>query len=149
MSGLKTMTTATGSRAARQRSLESVQIPATPLDLPEYRLSEKMLAALTFVVSVAYLCLFRRYTSIEPDEGIVLQGAQRILHGQVPYRDFFTFLTPGSFYLHALMFKVFGNSFLVARTTLACCGALISTLVYLLARRTCSRAMALLVAGVS
>jgi hypothetical protein len=43
---------------------------------------------------------------MDPDEGIILQGAERILRGQVPYRDFFSFFTPGSYYLLALLFKI-------------------------------------------
>lgn len=109
--------------------------------------SERVLTAIVFSVSVAYLYLFRRYTTMEPDEGIVLQGAERILHGQVLYRDFFSFLTPGSFYLHALLFKIFGNSFIVPRTALAVIGGVLSVIGYLLARRVCSRSSALLAVG--
>lgn len=106
--------------------------------------SDRYFAAAVFFLSVAYLCLFRRYTTIEPDEGIVLQGAQRILHGQVLYRDFFSFLTPGSFYLHALLFRTFGSSFTVPRTALAVMGGGFSAIGYLLARRVGSRSSALL-----
>lgn len=102
---------------------------------------------LVFLVSLAYLCLFRRYTTIEPDEGIVLDGAQRILHGQIIYRDFFSFLTPGSYYLTALMFKIFGSSFLVARTGLAVMGAIMTVITYLLSRRVCRREISLFVSG--
>jgi hypothetical protein len=97
-----------------------------------------------FTASFLYLLLFRRYTSLEPDEGIILQGAQRIMHGQVLYRDFFSYLTPGSYYLLALILKVFGDSLLVARTGLAVCGGLLSVFTYLLARPVCSRRIALL-----
>src|SRR5215469_3955467 len=69
--------------------------------------------ALIFLGGLGYLYIFRHFTTIEPDEGIVLQGATRILDGQVPYRDFFSFYTPGSFYLVAALFRVFGNSFVV------------------------------------
>jgi 4-amino-4-deoxy-L-arabinose transferase-like glycosyltransferase len=112
--------------------------------VPERPRSERFVVGAVFLLSVAYLCLFRRYTAMEPDEGIVLQGAERILQGQVLYRDFFSFLTPGSFYLQALLFKLFGNSFLVARTTLAIFGGLFSSIGYLLVRRVCSRRIALL-----
>jgi 4-amino-4-deoxy-L-arabinose transferase-like glycosyltransferase len=112
--------------------------------VPEQSGPEQFVVAAVFLLSVAYLCLFRRYTAMEPDEGIVLQGAERILQGQVLYRDFFSFLTPGSFYLQALLFKLFGSSFLVARTALAIFGGLFSSLGYLLARRVCSRGIALL-----
>src|ERR1700751_4476719 len=71
---------------------------------------EDVVAVLLFLFSLAYLCIFRRHTSLEPDEGIVVQGAERILGGEVPYRDFFTFYTPGSFYFVALLFKLFGDS---------------------------------------
>lgn len=115
--------------------------------IPEQSWQDLLIALGLFLLSFAYLCLFRRLTSFEPDEGIILQGAQRILDGQVPYRDFFSFYTPGSYYFLALLFKIFGNSFLVARTALAFFGAIFSFLFYLLARRVCCRSNALLTAA--
>lgn len=49
------------------------------------------------------------------DEGLILQGARRVLHGQVPYRDFASIITPGTFYLLAACFRVMGESLLTAR----------------------------------
>ncbi|MEJ2422569.1 MAG: hypothetical protein P8018_12865 [Acidobacteriota bacterium] len=43
------------------------------------------------------------------DEYIVTFDAQRLLYGQVPYRDFFNFIPPGSFYLLASIFVLFGK----------------------------------------
>jgi Dolichyl-phosphate-mannose-protein mannosyltransferase len=114
-----------------------------PLLLPEKLAAEWWIAAGIFALSLAYLCLFRRYLALDPDEGIILQGAQRILQGQVLYRDFFSFVTPGSYYFLALLFKTFGSSMLVARTALAVYGALFSVFTYLSARRVCSRWAAL------
>lgn len=108
--------------------------------------SERILLLLVFLLSFLYLCLFRRFTGLEPDEGILLQGAQRILAGQVLYRDFFSFYTPGSYYALALLFKIFGSSLVVARTALALSGAMLSSITYLLARRGCSQAIALTMA---
>jgi 4-amino-4-deoxy-L-arabinose transferase-like glycosyltransferase len=116
---------------------------AKSLLLPEKLPIERWIALGVFTISLLYLCLFRRYTSIDPDEGIILQGAQRIVQGQVLYRDFFSFFTPGSYYLLALFFRVFGSSMLVARTALAAYGAFFSVFTYLLARRVCSRWVAL------
>jgi Dolichyl-phosphate-mannose-protein mannosyltransferase len=113
---------------------------------PEESAQDLQIVLLLFVVSCAYLSLFRRYTAIEPDEGIILQGAQRILQGQVLYRDFFSFFTPGSYYFLALLFRVFGTSFLVARSTLVVFGAVFSLLHYLLARRVCSGGTAFTIA---
>ena len=128
-------------------------IPETAIDdepsycIPEQKSSERLLALLVLVLTFAYLLLFRRYTDLDPDEGIVLEGAQRILRGQVLYRDFFSFFTPGSYYFLAGLFRLFGSSFLVARTALAFMGGAISLMTYLLARRTCSRGVTLLLAG--
>src|SRR5258707_8614339 len=97
--------------------------------------AERAVPLLIFVCSLAYLCIFCRYTSLEPDEGIVLSGAERILRGEVPYRDFFSFYTPGSFYLVALVFRIFGDSLVVARISLAIAGAACSVVTYLLSRR--------------
>ena len=107
---------------------------------------ERAIPLLIFLFSVAYLCIFCRYTSLEPDEGIVLCGAERILRGEVPYRDFFSFYTPGSFYLTALIFRIFGDSLVVARISLAVAGAACSVVTYLLARRVCPRGLALFAA---
>ncbi len=112
--------------------------------IPEKSLREWGIALLLFVLSVLYLWPFRAYTSLNADEGIVLQGAQCIRDGKVLYRDFFSFLTPGSFYGMALLFKIFGSSILVGRTLLLVYGGLFSTLTYLLARRVCSRWSAIL-----
>ena len=115
--------------------------------LPERSRSERHIALAIFLLSFLYLCILRRYSWIDPDEGIILQGAQRILEGQVLYRDFFSFFTPGSYYLFALLFRVFGDSYLVAHTALAFVGAAFSPITYLLARRVCSRQASLLVTG--
>jgi Dolichyl-phosphate-mannose-protein mannosyltransferase len=111
------------------------------------RAREGAIALLVFLLSFAYLCLFRRYTTMEPDEGIILAGAERILRGQVLYRDFFSYFTPGSYYLVALALKVFGDSFVVARTLVALEGAVCAAITYLLARRVCGRGVALATAA--
>jgi hypothetical protein len=114
---------------------------------PELSRSERYIALVIFVLSFLYLCIFRRATWIDLDEGIILQGAQRILDGQILYRDFFSFFTPGSYYFIALIFRIFGDSYLVAHTALAFLGAGFSPITYLLARRVCSRQPSLLVTG--
>ncbi len=126
-----------GFRASNFRS-EVRENSVSPQKLSHDEL-ERATVVLLFLGCLAYLWAFRRFTSMEPDEGIVLQGATRILAGQVPYRDFFSFYTPGSFYLVAAVFRVFGNSLVVARSSLAVAGAVCSVLTYLLCRRVCSR----------
>ncbi|HKV04589.1 MAG TPA: glycosyltransferase family 39 protein [Candidatus Acidoferrales bacterium] len=116
------------------------------LTLPERCAAERWIAVGIFAVTVLYLCIFRRYTSVDPDEGIVLQGAERILNGEVLYRDFFSLLTPGSYYWLALIFKIFGDSMLVARTALAVYGGIFSVFTYWVARRISPRWIALLTA---
>ena len=114
--------------------------------VPEKVPLERWIALGVFTVSLLYLGLFRSYTSIDPDEGIILQGAQRILEGQVLYRDFFSYFTPGSYYFLALIFKIFESSLVVARTVLVIYGGLFSVFTYLMARRVCSRGFALFAA---
>jgi len=121
------------------------QTPATDTEWPEQSRSERYIALAIFLLSFFYLCIFRRYSWVDPDEGIILQGAQRIFDGQVLYRDFFSFFTPGSYYFFALVFRAFGDSYLVAHTALAFIGAAFSPITYLLARRVCSRQASLLV----
>lgn len=128
------------------RPKASAPAASGPLLFPERMRAERWTAAGLFVLSCAYLCVFRRYTSMDPDEGIILQGAERILHGEVLYRDFFSFFTPGSYYLLALIFKVFGDSLLVARTPLVIYGGIFTVFAYWMARRVCARWTALMTA---
>jgi hypothetical protein len=44
------------------------------------------------------------------DEGIVLDAAERMLHGQTLYRDFFGIMTPGSYWIQEAVFALFGVS---------------------------------------
>lgn len=111
--------------------------------------TERATPLLIFLFSAVYLCIFCRYSSIEPDEGIVLAGAERILRGEVPYRDFFSFCTPGSFYLVAFWFRIFRDSLIVARISLAIAGAACSVVTYVLSRRVCSRGIALFAAALA
>jgi hypothetical protein len=104
---------------------------------------------LLLIASFCYLCVFRHFSTTEPDEGILLQGAQRILQGQVLYRDFFSFYTPGSYYELALIFRVFGSSLAAARIALALTGSILSVIIYALARRVCSSSMAMTFAALA
>jgi 4-amino-4-deoxy-L-arabinose transferase-like glycosyltransferase len=110
---------------------------------PERSPAELAITALIGCTCLSFLALCR-YTNLDADEGIVLQGAQRVLEGQVPYRDFFSFYVPGHYYSLALLFKLFGSSLFVARLELVICAVLFSSLTYLIARRTCARWSALL-----
>src|SRR5262245_48132784 len=66
-------------------------------------------------------------------EGIPAVGAQRILHGELPYRDFWTMYAPGSFYLLAALFKLFGSHLTVARAGGDLIVSLAAPLVFLMA----------------
>jgi 4-amino-4-deoxy-L-arabinose transferase-like glycosyltransferase len=111
-----------------------------------WTLKDSGIALVLVLVSVLYLWPFRKaFTFLNPDEGIILQGAMRILRGQIPYRDFFSFYSPGSFYLNALLMKLFGDSALVPRTLLVGYGGLFSLLTFALARRLVSRTAAAMI----
>lgn len=138
---------AAGTSEFGQELGSGLQGQAAGRDRTEQLPPERYLVLALFLLSFLYLCIFRHHTDMDPDEGIVLQGAQRILAGQVPYRDFFSFYTPGSYYALALVFRIFGSSLAVARTAVALAGALLSVVTYLLARRVCSRNIALTLAA--
>lgn len=53
------------------------------------------------------------------DEGYFLQQATRVLHGQLPYRDFETLYAPGLAYVHAALFAALGGPDLIAPRALA------------------------------
>jgi len=78
------------------------------------------------------------------DEGIWLDGARRILAGQVPYRDFFTYLGPGAFWNTAAAFRVFGVTLGAARALAVAELAVISACLYWMTAKLGSRAAGLI-----
>ena len=61
-----------------------------------------------------WLQYFNRSTNLL-DEGSTAAQAMRIVNGELIYRDFFTVVTPGSYYTVAWLFRWFGESLMVLR----------------------------------
>jgi len=77
------------------------------------------------------------------DEGLYLEGAVRILRGEVPYRDFFAVCGPGTFWLLAAIFRITGVSLLGARVLLALDLAVILAVIFWITSRFASRITAI------
>lgn len=72
-----------------------------------------------FLISVLICCIplfltFNRGINYF-DEGYILEGARRILGGEVPYRDFHFIYTPGTIYFLALILRICGQYVIVER----------------------------------
>src|SRR5580692_5740373 len=100
-------------------------------------------AALTFVLALLWLSwiVLRRF-SITFDEGIFVDGSRRILSGQVPYRDFFIVMGPGTFWLQALALRVFGITLAASRAVMILDLAILAACVFWLVSRQLSIAYA-------
>ena len=119
----------------------STQLPSTRksiyhrLKLIAFSNGVKLLLACVVVLAASYFYLsyFRdHFYRLYADEGYIIYGAKRILNGQILYKDFFQFYPPGDFYLLALIFKLFGYGFTVARETTIVIQSLITTLLFYL-----------------
>src|SRR4030095_15074841 len=62
------------------------------------------------VAAGAYALLFDRANVLSHSIGYNLYASERVLNGDVPYRDFHTLYPPAIFYLNALLFKRAGVS---------------------------------------
>lgn len=74
-----------------------------------------LLVLLHIIVFVSYFYNIPLLTG-NPDEGLLLSGAKRILEGQIPYKDFFYPHTSGDAYLLALFFIIFGKTYFIAKS---------------------------------
>jgi hypothetical protein len=72
------------------------------------------------------------------DEASMLHGVSRILAGELPYRDFTSDITPGSYFLSVAYFGLAGFSPLAVRGLLAVLAALTGLVVQALANRVLS-----------
>jgi hypothetical protein len=106
----------------------------------EQRRGAKLIRIWTPYVLVAlgtllYLRPFTRVLWHNMDEGIVLDGAQRVTEGQLPGRDFLEGWGPGGFYWLAALFRLFGTSVVTAGGLLLATGVVVALAVFHLARR--------------
>lgn len=69
------------------------------------------------------------------DEGLIAQSAYRIYQGQVPFRDFFSAITPGSYYWSSFFMKAFGPTFLALRLSALAAVAIVLAGTMLVIRR--------------
>jgi hypothetical protein len=74
------------------------------------------------VAAAIFLCVFavvfwfngNRFVPTN-DEGILLEPARQIARGARPYVDFFGYMSPGSYWIQAIFFKIFGVFLWVGR----------------------------------
>jgi len=93
------------------------------------------------LVAAGYACLSHVGVDMV-DEGYFLDLASRIQHGQLPYRDFDTYYTPGMFYLNSAVLSLFGANVMPPRLLMAGVRVACALLAYLLARRLAGPAFA-------
>ena len=90
--------------------------------------------AIVFAITLWYwLRYFNRSTNLL-DEGSTAAQAMRILNGDLIYRDFFTVVTPGSYYTVAALFAVFGETLMVLRWAVLLTGVAVAMVALLVAR---------------
>jgi hypothetical protein len=132
--------------------MPSTSSPLSELDrplAPGSSSNRRRIALQALAVAAASLVLLMPYFHVplsEADEGILATGAERILRGQIPYRDFFSELGPASFYLQALIFKIGATNVTALRLTAWLLGGVLSGLIFLLARQVLRDSMALVAA---
>ncbi len=102
-----------------------------------------MLALGAALLALVLQAPFAQRHAVLVDEGVLLQIADNILDGKVPYRDAAHNVFPFVFYLAAGVFKLFGTSIEAARMLAACIFAVATGAMILIARWWCSRAEAL------
>jgi 4-amino-4-deoxy-L-arabinose transferase-like glycosyltransferase len=97
---------------------------------------------------VCYGLFFRRGAWLSVI-GYSVSPAERVLYGEVPYRDFLYNYTPGILWLNALLMKLFGTSLLTISAGLLFIKLLTLVALFYVARRLTSSWIALVPAGLS
>lgn len=68
-----------------------------------------------FIVTAIYYLPVINIPLAPYDEAVILVGAEKILNGQIPHRDFSSEYPPGQLYMLAALFKIFGTSVITER----------------------------------
>src|ERR1700739_170835 len=77
-----------------------------------------LILLLVWLLSAVYAGMNLKREWVPHDEGILAQAAERVLHGEIPHRDFNDPYTGGVAYLDALAFRIFSPTLLALRYTL-------------------------------
>ncbi|HEU4389407.1 MAG TPA: glycosyltransferase family 39 protein [Blastocatellia bacterium] len=100
--------------------------------------------SICFVAAVGAYGLFVSHGLAPSVVGYNLVPAERVLNGEVPYRDFLYNYTPGVPWFNALLFEIGGVNLLAARTGVFAAKVATAVAVFLLARRVLPGWLALL-----
>jgi len=98
---------------------------------------EYLILPLLFIISFSYLIFFCKYGFNIADEGVPLSGALRIMHGEVPLKDFQGYM-PGVYYFYYAILKVFGMDILTVRYVISFFTAIMIIMFYLASRKIMS-----------
>ena len=119
--------------------------PLVESSVSKNRLAEIVsFAVVAAVAAGVYALLFDRANVLSHSIGYNLYASERVLVGDVPYRDFHTLYPPAIFYLNAVLFKWLGVSLFTALLGVFAFKFLTVAMIYLSARQVMSRAWALL-----
>jgi hypothetical protein len=108
-------------------------------ELPDKRpnaLVSKLICVVILLCFALIIAVPRYKTGIDVgDEGFLAYGAERVLDGQLPNRDFVSLQPPFSFYTTAFFFRIFGISLVSLRILGLSIYLLIITMVYIVSLR--------------
>ena len=94
----------------------------------------RRLLALPVLALTAGLCWLPIKTPLNIyDEGLALVGGWRLLHGEIPFRDYWALYPPGQSYVLALIFNHFGPTVMAERGYDVVVRAIGAALIYLVA----------------
>lgn len=114
------------------------------LDISDNKIMKNKYSNILFLVIFMYGLFFSVFRINDSDEGYILTASMRILHGELPYKDFFLHTPPVSYYAMAALFRIFGQQLIVARVATVVIGLLISILLYLISLKIMTRKAALI-----
>ena len=126
----------TGSTRLRRTEFQETQSEPRPIAQDRPRLIITISVLLTFLT-----CYLRDFVLLNvptmswSDQMLFATNGTRILAGQMPYRDYFQFLTPGTDLIYSLLFQWLGVELWIPNLTMACLATLAVCLMMMAARR--------------
>lgn len=128
--------------------------PPAPVNQAKHQRAKSLkdaaaLLAVLAVTALLYGALFNRESVLSYSIGYNLYSAERLIAGEVPYRDFHTLYPPETLYLNARLFQWFGVSLYTALFGVFIFKTLTVLFIYLSGREVLPRGWAMAVAALS